>query len=59
MSAAIQLTEIRYAAGCTHNVRGERRAKRVRSSALFGADPRDLAALRSREGGEQLGNEAA
>ena len=35
------------------------RAKRVRSSALFGADPRDLAMLRDRQRCEQLRNQTA
>jgi hypothetical protein len=36
------------------NVRGERRAQRVRSSALFGADPRDLSTRCARKSHEQL-----
>jgi len=38
--------------------RGERRAKRVRSSALFGVYPRDLTALRDWEGLKQLWDQA-
>jgi hypothetical protein len=33
----------------TSDARGERRAKRVRSSELFAADPCDLATLRGRQ----------
>ena len=40
------------------NARGERRAKRVRSSALFGADPCDLAPFYDGQGREQLRHEA-
>src|SRR5438093_5581844 len=39
------------------NARAERRAKRVRSSALFGADPRDLTPLGDGQCCEQLGDE--
>src|SRR3989454_6911094 len=41
------------------NARGERRAKRVRSSALFDADPCHLTALCDRQRCEQLGKEVA
>ena len=40
------------------NARGERRAKRVRSSALFGTDPCGLTALRYGQRSEQLGDQA-
>ena len=39
------------------NARAERRAKHVRSSALFGADPRDLTPLGDGQCCEQLGDE--
>jgi hypothetical protein len=44
---------------CPPNARSERRAKRIRSSGLSGADPRGLTGLRGRQGGEQVGNEGA
>jgi hypothetical protein len=40
------------------NAGSERRAKRVRSTALFGADPCGLSLLRNLQSDKQLGNQA-